>query len=607
MMTDTNQDTESQAEGGVEQRLDDLEGSLIDQLQDDGRLASSVPGGPQTDDLDFIQMSGLTRPVSSERATGQDAPRQSEGMDPSVPVSFYEEGVADVDDSMDPVSLEDAPVPAEEPVVSAPEPEAISAARSGKDSDASLEAIIADLSRDEPVVDAVSEAAAPTSAAAPVAPATPPGASESPLADDADVPERDADDAGGDDASGAGELSLRSKASEPTSSDPSAQEGRPALSGAASSARGLAEAESLLQELEEQERHVPPVEPLIADKPSLEPTGGPSAATDFENEDDESDLDKSVYRRPHSTESRRRKRGRGSTRRRLTRWTFRLALVVVVAVGGFQGVTFIMTRTATQDEIFSMGVKLLGQEKYRDASKAFRRVVSVGDPLSPRSAEAEFMAAYALQLVPEIPRVAAKAAYEESLLLFQGFIATNPAHRKAARAETLIGLLFYKMQRYDEAIGILRNPRRRLGDPGAYLPSLRALGHSYFKRGEIDKARSVFLEAASLKENLMPDEDYLQLAALYEMLARREGSEDRQRHFQQAAIDQWNSALRVPGLPSARKRAIGILRDVMIEELEGSTFLQAPQETRMPGAPGTPQTTTTEAEHIPAGTELEPR
>jgi len=78
-------------------RLDD---SLLAQLAQDARLGSGLPKGQQLDEDAFIQQSGLTRPriaLSEPARAGSEAIDPDE-LDPESPLSFYEQGVRDVDE-----------------------------------------------------------------------------------------------------------------------------------------------------------------------------------------------------------------------------------------------------------------------------------------------------------------------------------------------------------------------------------------------------------------------------------------------------------------------------------------------------------------------------
>jgi len=101
----------SQFEGDfVRRRLDQINGSLMEEIESDARLQHGVPTGQRASEIDFLQMTGLTRPqgrpVSLPQETPASAPLPSDDLDPAKPVSFYEKGVADVDQSMTPGALE---------------------------------------------------------------------------------------------------------------------------------------------------------------------------------------------------------------------------------------------------------------------------------------------------------------------------------------------------------------------------------------------------------------------------------------------------------------------------------------------------------------------
>lgn len=107
---------EEEIEGEVLSELDALDEDLLRQLSEDDRLSSGVPEQQRVDDEEFIQMSGLSAPEEAGRETAQPAQEDEPAPeDPSEPISFYEEGVADVDETMAPSQAEevvsDAPLP----------------------------------------------------------------------------------------------------------------------------------------------------------------------------------------------------------------------------------------------------------------------------------------------------------------------------------------------------------------------------------------------------------------------------------------------------------------------------------------------------------------
>ena len=156
-------------------------------------------------------------------------------------------------------------------------------------------------------------------------------------------------------------------------------------------------------------------------------------------------------------------------------------------------------------------------------------------------------------------------------MLLERFIVENPSHTKTARAETLMGVLYFKLGLYPESISMLGGPDRRLRDPGAYLTTLRTLGRAYAAISRIENAQSAFIYAASLEENISPDQDYVELGELYHQLAERSTTDEEKRRYRELAIKQWDDALRVPGLLKSRKDGIKLLRDIVSSRLKGNS------------------------------------
>lgn len=104
----------------VQRRLDEIDGSLMATIEEDARLQSGVPESGRTDELDFIQMTGLTRSAVKTASAPRVAP--PDDLDPAQPVSFYEKGVVDVDHAIAPLGAEapDSPKPAPAPHAAAP-------------------------------------------------------------------------------------------------------------------------------------------------------------------------------------------------------------------------------------------------------------------------------------------------------------------------------------------------------------------------------------------------------------------------------------------------------------------------------------------------------
>ncbi|MFP6581058.1 MAG: hypothetical protein VCD00_00725 [Candidatus Hydrogenedentota bacterium] len=94
-MTDEESQT-SADEGGA---------SYMDEEYADGRLDSGAGAILVDSDLDFINMSGLTTPVSVDLGVSDPMDYTEENLRPDALVSFFEEGVGDVDSDMDPGTI----------------------------------------------------------------------------------------------------------------------------------------------------------------------------------------------------------------------------------------------------------------------------------------------------------------------------------------------------------------------------------------------------------------------------------------------------------------------------------------------------------------------
>jgi TolA-binding protein len=251
----------------------------------------------------------------------------------------------------------------------------------------------------------------------------------------------------------------------------------------------------------------------------------------------------------------------------LRRWLPRIAVAVIVAACGYGAYEMLKSGARSPRAAYRSAQALLDSGEHRAASNEFLSFSKrfEGHPLAP---DALFMAGYALQLEPPAPPARAKEAYAEAIGIFEKFTRQFPAHEKTPRAETLMGLLYYKTGRYLEAINLLGDPDRRLRDPGAYLMALRTLGRAYVDVGQLDNARSAFLRAAALESNMTPDQDYVELATTYQDLGARTGDPAQRRRYFGQAVEQWDFAMQVPGLLKGRKDDIKLLRDAAASRLD---------------------------------------
>ena len=519
----------------------DLEQNLLDSMDGDQRLASGTHAPPADNVLDFVRMSGLA---------GQQRPRQRAVTQPTRrdavldPLIFFEQGVGDVDTAMDPVLpiLRDtSPIETDhEPIV--PD-ETDSAAIGG------LMEIISELrQRDTGGTDSdISDEVAAVEALTTTTEQAPPRIDES-LTEIVDW----LDDSAGDQT-----------AQTPPQSEPaivyelernSLVPGAPAAPDypeapsddtPTTSPRDLEEARALLEELEETGPLAPQVAaaPAFDPRPTVQPSEIPAAA-------------RASNRRPHHRK-----------RRKLGRWVAR-GLLVLVLLGISAGVIlFFLAQAETPAAAYRSAERQLSRGDYAAASVAFQNFAR-RFPSDIEASDALFLAGYALQLAPTTPRARSRQAHAEALALLEQFIVEYPSHPKAARAETLMGVLFYRMDQPAEAISILRDPDRRLRDPGAHLTTLRTLGRSYAALSEIENAHGAFMQAAALEENLAADQDYVELGALYQTLAERSTSESAKHAYWTRAVEQWDFALRVPGLLKSRRDDIRLMRDLVANKLD---------------------------------------
>ena len=97
-------DPSSEGDAYVRQQLASIDGSLFNGMPVDDRFESGVPETQRGNSLDFIQMTGLTRPPLRQALHSIDGSLSQtpiyDDLNPQGPLSFYEKGVADVDDTL---------------------------------------------------------------------------------------------------------------------------------------------------------------------------------------------------------------------------------------------------------------------------------------------------------------------------------------------------------------------------------------------------------------------------------------------------------------------------------------------------------------------------
>lgn len=572
----------------------DIEGALMDGLDDDPRLGHGVPSHLRGSDLDFIQMTGLTVAGDGEEV---DAPEPDADLDPNVPVSFYEEGIDDVDSRMAPLGTEPEAGSADEVIVpsrrtsmsssieslreivadltareDSRENESGPAAEVEPERDAEPESEVTDAVEPDAgeVIDDAAEALAEEYFEDIVVPddeppvelvvqpsqewETPP---RSPLSDLGPLPleeefagpaavEEDSPDASSEDMAATPEP-VEVPDIEPHP-EPPVDVPRATPSKASAVRRpDLAQAESLLQRLEAQTG-------ARAVDDGAERFEMPEIPEATVPDGEAAETDESVYNRPNAPARRYSKRRRA--RRRLLRLMSLAVLLGALGAGSYYAYLLFEQQTATDADHYQAAARLAERGAYAQAGAAFA-AFSTRYPESPLGGDALLMAAHSYEQTGD--NAAAIRYYE----LFRS---EYPEHPKVHRATTLLALAQVRAGEYQQAIRLLQDTDRRAVDPDGYLASLRALGEAHAALGQIDEARSAYLRAASLEGNYTADEDYLALAELYQSQANAADGEARRRYLS-LAVDQWDFAMRSPGLTESRRRDIKARRDLIISEL----------------------------------------
>lgn len=564
-----------------EQHPDGMEESLLEHMPDDARLDSGVPSEQRGADLDSIMMSGLTTPEpAGETATLSLVP---DARNPSAPVSFYEKGVDDVDSARGPDALEDthhadADLIIRPTTVVLPDSSVADSFRDmiaefsaetdtenedKESADPPHDTTHVKVDQEEPaettetnVVEAVETIPIEEEVADPAGVSEPdqssPHVDEIPEVEPEPTPEPPRSEPIIQPVPLAAEPPHRSVASITNIST---------LARKSPDSPALAEAESLVRQLEDQQ-----LAPAQSDTPTLlqDWTFPERAEDDIANDNDNDN--------GATPSGRRRSSGQRSARRRLIRWTVRMVVLAILTAVGYQGYLMYQIAMATDVEQFNRANARLAAGAYAEAAALF---ISLPEHYagSPLTADAQFMGAYALTRVPGISGDAPQA-YADAVLRLQQFIGNNPDHPKRHRAETLLGVMYYRTQDFEQAITVLRDPQLQKFDRQGYLPGLRILARAYSAVGDVDRAHTAYLRAASLEENRSPDEDFLELAAMYEQRAQHADTTELQQRYLRAAVDQWDVALRLPGLLKSRRKAIRQRRDIVAEELGGGLIME---------------------------------
>jgi len=498
------------------------------EMPEDSRLSSGVPVEARADELDFIEMTGLTRPGGMAAGDADSDPDSN--SDPDLDA---EAGSAPASGS--PAAKSSEPAPARAPAVEAAD----------------------DLDEDdEPEEDdALARALEALSAVPePVGTQAPPPDVESLVS------------------------KMRDEILDGLREDISSRQAAPAPLHAPVNPT-LREAERLVQELQEQPRDPEPP-PQVED---AVPPGG-TQETEVEGEPRQAER-RTVSRlyaerqrdvegylaaytgeptRPESDEPevevdfsndppKHRHRTMSKRQRNMRRFLIGAMAIVVLAAAGYIGYQYAEPYLQTAGTLFREAEQLETNGLAREASNRYRAFLA-RYPNDPRAPEALFRAGFVLQ-VEEAAAVSPRAL-ADSLNLFDRFIEHYPEHDKSHRARTLRGILLYRMGDHEAAVSTLRDPSLQLADPAAALPMWRTLARAYQALGDTASARSEYLKAASFQGNYNADEDFEALGRMYKRLAEGAGDSAARAEHLREGISYLQQAALVPGVSRDRQQAL---------------------------------------------------
>lgn len=488
-----------------------IEDDLRNELEQDNRLQSGVPPERRRSDLDFIKMTGLTRP-------NDETPVEESSGPVDRPLSFYEEGVADVDAAL--ASLSGDTIESHDDVIT-------------------------------PVPDRAAEP----------------------------VPERDA---AADDVQPAPETEEEGAHGVPDTSWLEDASQDDALDGAESTPPpkrhvDLSEAEQLMREL-----HDPVSAATEPRETSPRPADSEVAAVTAPPMDEastgsvETEGEMSIYDRQSPFRGRRRGSFHKRRKVRWGQWLLLFLLVLTALAGAYAGFNWYLNNMTDPQRLYRSGQQMMAREDYAGAASRFSSFAE-RNPNAPDRGTAIFLAALATQMTPADTPKERESLDKAALTLFQQFIAEFETHPKVDRARTMTGLLYYDLGLYTESIDQLRDPELRLRDPIGALPALRTLARAYAKLGDYKAAESAYLQAASLSGNYSPDVDYNELGHMFRTLAERADDSEARDRYMRRAIEQWQYAVQNSAIDPTSKRQIRRNMDVLEEKLRGG-LPPAPEE-----------------------------
>lgn len=602
----------------VRRRLEAIDGTLSAGFGEDTRLQNGVPQRDRASELDFIQMSGLTR---SNAAVPASPAASNRPLDADAPLSFYESGVMDVDArARSGQGRDQARHQPEQDIPLGAPPKSSSA-------DA-LRALVEEFTREGIAADEPADATADNDT-----PEAPPGleldpetlsavidawVDETPApvasrAPEPNVPAETVDDEDFDSLLAAFELP-EAEADAPAAEHPSAPDEM--ASDAAWQAVPLAaesvaaiqpdDAEDILREAEalfaavsaqpieeapetlEAHPVAAPAEPITPYSFATPPphTFDASTYTDsFETaaEGEEEAVPEGEF--DYGMVTGRRHYGRHFARRsrrikRLLALVFLLIIPSIVGVVAYQS----MLRPAVlgperlwreANDAVARGAFAAGSQQFAQYAERF--------PNDASHAEALFNAAFYRQLPEDAGTVSTKRL-EEAADLFARYLREHPGDARTDRAQVLLGITQFNLKHYDEAIRLLRESAKALNDPMAALPVLRTLASAYRMQGQYRDAESTYLQAASLPKNFAPDADYFELGDMLRSEATLEEDPEQRAALRTRAMDYWQRAMDSPAIDPVEREKI----QTLMEWLEKEAAAPAGQDAAAGQAPGSP-------------------
>ncbi len=508
----------------IRSRLDELDRSLMAAMAQDARLQSGVSRNRFTSDLDFIQMTGLTRSPAMASPPSRTVPQTRtpvEDMNPAHPVIFYEAGVRDVDHAVAAGGRGNAEISSSEPPPLEPLQAETGPSVALTRTLETLRELVTELARDlgqPPRVQGDD-----TTYASPARHADTPSQAGPPALANAAASPSDKDAPG----------------FERTAEVHEGMERRPEElpKHASNATQQLAEAEQLLCELENQPRDFMAENWLCLEEEESE---GDGTLHDYDNE---------------AARARRSMRYASPMRKRVFYSALALGgfVLTVTAVLVFRETLWPIMRSPEQLMIAARAA--MAQSRYEQAAQDFL-LLARRYPAHPLSAEAWFEAGVALKQSASMAGNAARTRREEALSVLNAFVRDHPADARRLRAECLIGILYFELGNYPKAVETLRTPAQQVEDPATALQVLRTLAAAHRVMGEYAAAESAYLQAARVARNDSADTDYIDLGDMCLERARLAENAPDRRRLLESALKYWDRALNTPGGDPVRRAQI---------------------------------------------------